>query len=63
MKDSPQDRLGAHLLDTGKTLGHEEDTMEQQKPTAESIDKKVWAKPRRVVIVPMPTYKKPKTAP
>jgi hypothetical protein len=37
--------------------------MEKQKPTTEPIDKKVWAKPRKVTIVLMPTYKKPKPAP
>jgi hypothetical protein len=40
----------------------EEITMEKQKPTTESIDKKVWAKPRKVMIVLMPTYKKPSPA-
>ena len=37
--------------------------MEKQKPTTETIDKKVWTKPRKVVIVLMPTYKKTKPAP
>jgi hypothetical protein len=36
--------------------------MEKQKPTAQPTDKKVWDKPRKVLIITFPTYKKPKPA-
>ncbi len=34
--------------------------MEKQEPNPKAADKKVWEKPRKILIITFPTYKRPK---